>query len=171
MSQPTAPSIPAFYRIFFTYLDPIICAWGATMDFFMPTVVLSSHIPSPTPDIGHAMILKQRGGGMLNFGIMSAVLLRYTNDMNVWRIVQLSCFVVDLAYYWAVWEVLAKQGRLSLLTEISRAVDCFHGISALVLTEFDDCVHDVQNADHEFFNKLVESRFEGDAVVQLLQMF
>jgi len=62
------------------------------------------------------MILKQRGGGMLNFGIMSAVLLRYTNDMNVWRIVQLSCFVVDLAYYWAVWEVLAKQGRLSVGT-------------------------------------------------------
>lgn len=116
MSQPTTPSIPAFYRIFFTYVDPIICAWGATMDFFMPTVVLSSHIPSPTPDIGHAMILKQRGGGMLNFGIMSAVLLRYTNDMNIWRIVQLSCFVVDLAYYWAVWEVLAKQGRLSVGT-------------------------------------------------------
>lgn len=82
----------------------------------MPTTVLSSHIPSPTPDIGHAMILKQRGGGMLNFGIISAVLLRYTPDMNVWRIVQLSCFVVDLAYYWAVWEVLAKQGRLNVGT-------------------------------------------------------
>jgi hypothetical protein len=86
------------------------------MDFFMPAVVLSSHIPAPAPDIGHAMILKQRGGGMLNFGIISAVLLRYTNDTNVWRIVQLSCFVVDLAYYWAVWEVLAKQGRLSVGT-------------------------------------------------------
>jgi hypothetical protein len=116
MSQATSPSIPAFYRIFFTYVDPIICAWGASMDFFMPTTVLSSHIPSPTPDIGHAMILKQRGGGMLNFGIISAVLLRYTPDMNVWRIVQLSCFVVDLAYYWAVWEVLAKQGRLNVGT-------------------------------------------------------
>ncbi|CAN9367452.1 unnamed protein product [Alternaria alternata] len=109
MSQPTSPSIPAFYRIFFTYVDPIICAWGAIMDFFMPTTVLSSHIPSPTPDIGHVMILKQRGGGMLNFGIISA-------DMNVWRIVQLSCFVVDLAYYWAVWEVLAKQKRLDMGT-------------------------------------------------------
>lgn len=50
---------------------------------------------------------------MLNFGIVSAVLLRYTEDVNVWAIVQVACFVVDLAYYWSVWRVLNSQGRLS----------------------------------------------------------
>ena len=114
---PSYARIPAFYRIFFTYIDPIICLWGASMDFFLPTLVLSSHIPSPpTPDQGHIMILKQRGGGMLNFGIVSAVLLRYTDDVNVWKIVQVACFVVDLAYYWSVWEVLGNQGRLNVAT-------------------------------------------------------
>lgn len=112
MSQTTP--IPLTYRIFFQWLDPIICVWGAYMDFFDPRLVLSSHIPNPTPDIGHAMILKQRGGGMLNFGFVSAVLLRYTYDLNVWNIVQIANFIVDVAYFWAVYEVLNVQGRLSV---------------------------------------------------------
>ncbi|KAF1915005.1 hypothetical protein BDU57DRAFT_520291 [Ampelomyces quisqualis] len=109
-----ATTIPLFYRIFFQYLDPLICVWGAYMDFFDPRLVLSSHIPAPTPDIGHAMILKQRGGGMLNFGFVSAVLLRYTYDVNIWNIVQVADFLVDLAYFWAVYEVLIAQGRLGI---------------------------------------------------------
>ncbi|KAF2034655.1 hypothetical protein EK21DRAFT_55986 [Setomelanomma holmii] len=113
-SQHSTSQIPLFYRLFFTYLDPLICIWGAYMDFFDPRLVLSSHIPSPTPDIGHAMILKQRGGGMLNFGFISAVLLRYTTDLQVWRIVQISDLIVDVAYFWAVYEVLSVQGRLGV---------------------------------------------------------
>jgi hypothetical protein len=114
--QHAVSNIPLFYHIFFTWLDPIICVWGAYMDFFDPRLVLSSHIPSPTPDIGHSMILKQRGGGMLNFGFISAVLLRYTTDIQIWRIVQISDFIVDLAYLWAVYEVLSAQGRLGVST-------------------------------------------------------
>jgi hypothetical protein len=111
---PSYTRIPGFYRLFFTYLDPLICIWGASMDFFLPSLVLSSHIPSPpVPDQGHIMVLTQRGGGMLNFGIVSAVLLRYTDDVNVWAIVQAACLAVDLAYYWSVWRVLEAQGRLS----------------------------------------------------------
>jgi hypothetical protein len=109
-------SIPLFYRIFFQYLDPLICVWGAYMDFFDPRLVLSSHIPNPTPDIGHAMILKQRGGGMLNFGFVSAVLLRYTYDHKIWNIIQIADFLVDVAYFWAVYEVLSVQGRLGVST-------------------------------------------------------
>jgi hypothetical protein len=106
-------NIPSFFRLFFTWLDPIICIWGAYMDFFDPTLVLSSHIPHPTADLGHAMILKQRGGGMLNFGFISAVLLRYTNDIKIWRIVQVSLLIVDFACFWAIWDVLGVQQRLS----------------------------------------------------------
>ena len=116
MPQSSQPNIPSAYRIFFTYLDPLICFWGAYMDFFDPTLVLSSHIPNPTPDIGHRMILAQRGGAMLNFGFVSAVLLRYTADVHVWRIVQVANFLVDLAYFWAVWGALSAQGRLDVGT-------------------------------------------------------
>lgn len=113
MAQQSTKNFPFFYRLFFTYLDPLICVWGAYMDFFDPTLVLSSHIPNPTADIGHSMILRQRGGGMLNFGFISAVLLRYTNDIQVWRIVQIADLLVDIAYFWAVWGVLGAQERLA----------------------------------------------------------
>jgi hypothetical protein len=115
MPSATGPhgQYPLAYRIFFTWLDPVICVWGAYMDFFDPTLVLSSHIPSPKVDMGHAMILRQRGGGMLNFGFISAFLLRHTNDLQAWRIVQIADLVVDIAYFWAVHGALKAQDRLS----------------------------------------------------------
>lgn len=99
--------------MFFQWVDPIICIWGASMDFLTPTTVLSSHVPSPDVDIGHIMILQQRGGAMLNFAVISAVLLRYTYDPRIWKIVQSAFFVVDLALYYAAYQVLRAQGRLN----------------------------------------------------------
>lgn len=51
---------------------------------------------------------------MLNFGFISAVLLRYSNDIKIWRIVQFACFLVDIAYFWAVYEALSVQDRLNM---------------------------------------------------------
>jgi hypothetical protein len=51
---------------------------------------------------------------MFNFGIFSAVLLRYIGDRGVWKFVQTTCLVVDLAYAWSVIEVLGAQGRLEI---------------------------------------------------------
>lgn len=104
--------IPAFYRAFFTIVDPLLCLWGAYMDFFTPDVVLSSHIPSPSPDEGHRMILAQRGGLLLCLGFLSAMLLRYSKDIKVWHILEVGLLVSDGAYFWAAGGVLAEQGRL-----------------------------------------------------------
>ncbi|ORY12093.1 hypothetical protein BCR34DRAFT_600849 [Clohesyomyces aquaticus] len=112
--MPPHPQPPLFYTLFFTYLDPLICVWGAYMDFFDPALVLSSHIPNAIPDIGHAMILKQRGGGMLCFGLTSALLLRYTHDPTIWQIMQSAFLLVDITYFWAAWGALEAQSRLQL---------------------------------------------------------
>jgi hypothetical protein len=113
MSDPRGDTkIPTFYRIFFTIIDPFLCLWGAYMDFFTPDVVLSSHIPSPSPDEGHRMILAQRGGLLLCLGFLSAVLLRYSRDIKVWHILQIGLLVSDGAYFWAAGGVLAEQRRL-----------------------------------------------------------
>ncbi|KAJ4380190.1 hypothetical protein N0V86_004499 [Didymella sp. IMI 355093] len=120
-SEYTARAIPSFYRIFFTWLDPIICLWGAYLDFFAPRTVLSSHILEDTPDIGHIMILKQRGGNMLNFGFISAFLLRYTQDPKIWHIVEIGLLITDFAYFPAVFGALNAQHRV--LPEMWRAED------------------------------------------------
>ena len=105
-------TIPSFYLIFFQWIDPVICIWSASMDFLTPATVLSSHVPNPHVDIGHTMIMQQRGGAMLNFAVISAALLRYTYDAQIWRIVQSAFFIVDLSLYYAAYQVLGAQGRL-----------------------------------------------------------
>lgn len=119
--QTSSQHIPPFYRIFFTIIDPIICVWGAYMDFFDPQMVLSSHILANTPDIGHIMILKQRGGSMLGWGFISAFLLRYTQDIKIWHIVEIAILLVDFAYFPAVFGALNAQMRV--LPETWRAED------------------------------------------------
>lgn len=132
MSQSTPPArgIPVFYRLFFTWLDPIICLWGAYLDFFAPRTVLSSHILNDTPDIGHIMILKQRGGNMLNFGFISAFLLRYTSDLKIWHIIEIGLLITDFAYFPAVFGAMNAQHRV--LPETWRGEDW----GSLVVTGF-----------------------------------
>lgn len=120
-SNPSARAILSFYRVFFTIIDPIICLWGAYLDFFAPRTVLSSHILADTPDIGHIMILKQRGGNMLNCGFISAFLLRYTQDSKIWHIVEIGLLITDFAYFPAAFGALKEQGRV--LPETWRAED------------------------------------------------
>ncbi|KAF3005891.1 hypothetical protein E8E13_009402 [Curvularia kusanoi] len=111
-SKSPHPTIPSFYRILFTTIDPILCLWGAYMDFFTPRTVLSSHILADTPDIGHTMILIQRGGLLLNLGFLSAVLLRYTQDLKIWHLVEMGLLLGDFAYFPAAFGALKSQGRL-----------------------------------------------------------
>lgn len=84
------------------------------------------------------MILKQRGGGMLNFGFISAVLLRYTQDIKVWHIVEIANLIVDFAYFPAVFGALKEQGRV--LPETWRAEDwgslAITGVATLVRLTF-----------------------------------
>jgi len=53
---------------------------------------------------------------MLNIGFISAFLLRYTYDAKVWNIVEAANFIVDVAYFWSVYDVLKVQGRLGVGT-------------------------------------------------------
>ncbi len=112
MSESSTPAIPAFYRIFFTYIDPLVASWGAYMDFFTPDTVLNSFVPNSARNPAHDMLFQQLGGGLLNIAFLSAVLLRYTNDVKIWKIVQLGILIVDVVGLYSLWDGLGRQGRL-----------------------------------------------------------
>ncbi len=95
-----------------TYLDPMISLWGAYMDFFTPDVVLNAYIPNPARKPQHDMLFQQLGGSMLHFAFLSAVLLRYTDDLGVWKILQTAFLIVDIVGLFSVWDALGKQDRL-----------------------------------------------------------
>ena len=58
---------------------------------------------------------------MLNFGFISAVLLRYTQDIRIWHIIEIGLLITDFAYFPAVYGALKSQGRV--LPETWRAED------------------------------------------------
>lgn len=84
------------------------------------------------------MILKQRGGTMLNFGFISAFLLRYSSDPKIWHIVQIGLLITDFAYFPAVFGALNAQHRV--LPETWRAEDwgslVVTGVATLVRLAF-----------------------------------
>jgi hypothetical protein len=106
--------VPGVYRFFFTWFDPVVAFAGAYMDFFAPDTVMNSLIPNYLHDPHHMFVFQQMGGGMLSISFLSAVLLRYSTDLGVWKCLQASVLIVDIATLYSCWDALKGQGRLQL---------------------------------------------------------
>ncbi|KAI9792566.1 MAG: hypothetical protein M1816_002086 [Peltula sp. TS41687] len=111
MSRETT-AIPLFYRIFFTWIDPLNAIWAAYGHFFQPDMVLNAYIPDSARNPPHDMLFQHLGGALLNIAFVDAVLLRYTDDVRVWKIVQAGVLILDWVMIYSLWDALARQGRL-----------------------------------------------------------
>lgn len=109
----TTTAIPSFYRVFFTIPDPLCALSGVYIFAFDPDTVLSSVNPGhPAHDPRQAFVFTQVAGHMLGIALLQVALLRYTADLVVWKLVQASILVVDLALLWATAQAYQSQGRL-----------------------------------------------------------
>lgn len=86
------------------------------MDFFTPAFVTNAFVPSTlAPHNPYFDFYPQQiGGSLLTIGILDVVLLRYTNDVTIWKILEVAVLLYDLALLWSNYEALKFQGRLSL---------------------------------------------------------
>lgn len=75
---------------------------------------LESH--TGTRDAAHDMLLYQGGGALVGCAILNGILLRYTQDIGVWKIAQASILAIDLSLLAGTYEVFGNQGRLSPMT-------------------------------------------------------
>lgn len=114
----TTRSIPSFYRIFFTSIDPLIGLSGAYMSFFDPETILASSFPrsslysKPTPPI--TVLLTQAGGAFIMMAFLMIVMLRYTHDIKIWKIFEFGILITDFTLFVSLWNVLGVQGRLAI---------------------------------------------------------
>lgn len=108
--------IPVAYRAFFTWVDPLIALSGVYMNLFTPDTVLNAYIPSTLSqrDPAHFMLFQQLAANLLMAAFLSIVLLRYTADVKIWKILQASILLVDLTLLYSLWDAIGSQGRLSL---------------------------------------------------------
>lgn len=96
--------------------DPLVCFWAVYMDFFTPAFVVNAFIPASLSPHNppHDFLLQQLGGAMLMLGLLDLVLLRYSKDVMVWKILEGATLVYDLVLLGSYYDTLGKQGRLSL---------------------------------------------------------
>lgn len=97
--------IPAFYRFYFRWSDPAICLWGAYMDFVTPAFVSNAFLPSSQQPWNPMFnfTLQQLGGALLMLAVIDIMLLRYTEDVGVWKILQAAVLVYDLSLLYSIY--------------------------------------------------------------------
>lgn len=101
-----------FYTFFFKWIDPIIALGGAYLNFIDPIAAVTSMAPNSKYDPDQVFLFHQSGGLALAIAFLSAAIPRYSKDITVWRILQFSLLLSDLAGISGVGFAMARQGRL-----------------------------------------------------------
>lgn len=111
-------SIPGFYRVFFQSIDPLVATSAIYVNLFDLDTALGSVFPTSHPYFAltplHDFILNQLNGAFLTIIFLQVVLLRYTNDIGIWKIFEASILLMDFAVFYSVWVALGAQNRLQL---------------------------------------------------------
>ncbi|KAL6915481.1 hypothetical protein FSHL1_006932 [Fusarium sambucinum] len=109
----TNSKIFKFYTFFFKWIDPIIALGGVYLNFIDPNGAVTSMAPNSKYDPDQVFLFHQSGGLALAVAFLSAAIPRYSKDITVWRILQFSLLLSDLAGMSGVGFAMARQGRLT----------------------------------------------------------
>ncbi|KAI7764638.1 hypothetical protein LZL87_003843 [Fusarium oxysporum] len=105
-----------FYRIWFTWVDPLTVLPTVYALIFTPEFILDGLIPlsmsAYNPD--HAFLFHQLAALFAFVAIMLAVLLRISSDIKVWRVVIGGVLLIDIAILLSVFVSMKQQGRSEL---------------------------------------------------------
>ena len=100
-------NIPAFYRIFFLYIDPLINLSGSYILFFdHPTYVKNgtpNYISVDAIDpIVQYLLLSLGSFSLCIFGLQTLLLQQY-RDVKIWKIVMFSILLTDLGLIYTIY--------------------------------------------------------------------
>ena len=94
------------YRSFFLYVEPFCTLAGAYAAFFHQQLYLrlthSRTAPRGIPPLSNKIVLNQLANLYMLFAINEALVLRSTNDRNVWRALIVALLVADIGHIWSV---------------------------------------------------------------------
>ena len=112
--QMPSSHIPAFYRVAFTWFDPLVTLWSAYTVFTDPDTVVDSYAPNVRRDPNLDMFFQQTAGYTLALCFLQTVLLRATDEVRVWKILQWAILIVNVATLYSLHWGLSNQGRLAM---------------------------------------------------------
>ncbi|CAO2655519.1 Nn.00g043220.m01.CDS01 [Neocucurbitaria sp. VM-36] len=124
----TKPHVHTFYRVWFTWVDPITLFFTVLGCIFAPGDALELLVPSflsPFQPLQAALI--HQTAALYGFmAIMFGVLLRISPDPKVWRVVQAATLFVDISLLVTMYFALKLQGRLE--TDKWRGIEWFNSL-------------------------------------------
>ncbi len=108
-------TIPLFYRILFTWIDPLAALWTSWALLTDPDLITNTYIPRALSvrDPRHDFFPQQLGGAFFYIAASQAALLRYyPNDAGAWRLLNAGLLGFDAAVVYSLWCAMSAQGRL-----------------------------------------------------------
>ena len=105
--------IPGFYRIFFTWIDPLMAGVTGLQGFVAPAALLELQVADATLDPLYRPHFQQIGGYLLGMAFLSAALLRAAPALRVWKLFQASVLIHDASILSSTYAALEYQRRLS----------------------------------------------------------
>ncbi|KAF4430271.1 putative beta-mannosidase mnda [Fusarium austroafricanum] len=102
----TIKSIPTLYRGVFTWVDPVVSFGTGYALIFHRDAILAHLSPLFSPRVeAYDPWLWQVAGGYFVISVMQGGLLRYTQDLNIWKICQGAVCIMDIVILCSMWEM------------------------------------------------------------------
>lgn len=103
-----------FYRIWLTWVDPLLLSTSIISIFIDPNIFLESFVPASISRVDPSQVIIYHNVAFFSgfLFIMIAGLQRISSDIRVWKTIQAGVLFVDIGLIIGVYASLKQQGRL-----------------------------------------------------------
>ncbi|KAI5460091.1 hypothetical protein BGZ63DRAFT_406037 [Mariannaea sp. PMI_226] len=107
-------SIHPIYRLWFLWVDPILTSTGIYVNLIDHNTATLAFFSNYTPTEDLKPFLYQIAGMFMSYLCLFILLLRYTDDIKIWKIVQFGILWADFTLLTSMYVAMRLQGRLAI---------------------------------------------------------
>lgn len=134
---PASAAVPVFYRVFFRYFDPVVALYGVYVNIISPSTAIPQVAPGSVYDPNQVFFFYQCGGLAITVAFITATVHRFSEDLKVWRLLQLGLLLSDVVALVGIYLSFSRQGRLapsSWTSDDQGIATSYGGITAIRLS-------------------------------------
>lgn len=111
--------IPVVYRVLFLWIDPLMALFGGCIPCLLtPEAFADSYVPQHLSKLNplYKVFLYQLAAMFFSVSWVQGVLLRYTDDVNIWKLVNAGLLGYDFILLYASYYAFTSQRRANPAT-------------------------------------------------------
>ncbi|KAF4436163.1 hypothetical protein F53441_13307 [Fusarium austroafricanum] len=106
--------IHPIYSLWFLWVDPILTLAGMYGNFIDHNLAMEAFFVNYPPTDHFRVFIYQIGGMGTSYLLLQILLLRYTHDIIIWKMVQLAILPADFTMFTAIYIGMRISGNLAL---------------------------------------------------------